>query len=158
MPISKQAAQAQMDRMGQLSFPPKTRAEVGEILAALMLADSESIAEFFVSDWIDTQREWPKPYDVRAKIRDVNSESKRTTIKCGICGGSGISMVWFLVTYHHQSFKRKRAERIPDVHSEYEAQGFKVAIAEHGRGEDYQDVVSAAEPCICRRAIRSTAA
>src|SRR5690349_20025792 len=129
MAIDKKTAQTQMDRLGQLSYPPKTRAEAGEILAALMLADSKSIAEFCVSEWVDTQREWPKPADIRTKIREVNAESKKITIKCDICGGSGIRTVWFLVTYHSKSSQRKRVERLPDIHGPYQAREFQAKIA-----------------------------
>ena len=154
--ISKPAAQAQMDRMGQLSYPPKTKAEAGEILAALMLADSEGIAEFFVSEWIDSQREWPKPFDVRSKIRELNGERKQKQVKCEICGGGGFRTVWFLVTYHGKSFKIARSERL-DFTGEPQAQSFRETLARaDGLGSDMQDVVSAAEPCACR-SIRSVA-
>ena len=71
---------------------------------------------------------------------------------CRRCGGNGFTPCWFLVTYHWQSFRRKKSVRLA-VTTQIEADEFAGRIEAAPVGGDYQDLVRAVDVCGCHAPI-----
>ena len=104
MSITREFVKAQFARLGQLSFPPKDTKELKELEAALMTADTETMAKIVVDDWIRGSEKWPLPANLYAAIEVLRDRKRqdeaaqlpawRRPIECDECGDSG----WRVVT------------------------------------------------------------
>lgn len=150
--IDRSTAEEQFARMGKLAYPPTTKSEVEETIAAIKSARNPEIARNAVSTWLRERSNFPAPADLYALINAANAADveSRPRSRCQYCGGSGFRTIWLLVTYDGQGHKRKRVERL-EISTEEQANEFRSKLALPMRG-DRQDVLSAAENCPCRNA------
>jgi hypothetical protein len=149
--IGKNTAAAQVQRMTGLDFFPREKAALQDLIYAVQVASTDEIAERIVTLWIETEKDAPKPAQIRVMMYAANEKRKEHLAKCPACGGSGFVTVWYLVTYRGQSFVREKSELLPDVTTSEQANIFAEKIARNP-GDKEQTVLSAAKVCACRKA------
>lgn len=100
MTTAKEAA-AQIERFSGLDKYPRgaeRAAGLKELRIAAEAARTPELLRRVVDDWISSQRECPKPADLRRVIWERNeqeeTEARRRTAECPECGGDG----WIPVT------------------------------------------------------------
>ncbi len=152
--ISATEAAREIERFTGLDFWPRgeeNKPARKELRLAAEVAESCEILKAVVDGWVQSQTQCPKPAELRRLIYDKNSERKELLSRCRFCGGSGCITVWLLVTYKGNSLVVDKSQRI-DVHSQEEANAFMAKLAEASTTVN-QTVLTAAEPCSCRKAV-----
>src|ERR1700678_11476 len=97
--ISPTEAAAQLERLSGLDFYPRAKdqdAAVKELRLAAQSAETAGILRQVVDDWVSTQRECPKPADLRRLIWERNESTNSATPEkpekwdCMRCHDSGL--------------------------------------------------------------------
>lgn len=96
--IDRKIAQTQIDRLAGLDwFPKDNPAAIKDLRQALEASATDVIAMAVVSDWVESNREAPKPADLRRLIWAENekreSDQFRRTKSCPICDGTGQEII-----------------------------------------------------------------
>jgi hypothetical protein len=93
--IERHVAQQHVERFAGLDWYPREGAAFRELVTAMQTAPSEVIAEIVTSGWIESQREAPKPSDLRHLIyREVERfQQEFPPAPCAICQGTGYIIV-----------------------------------------------------------------
>jgi uncharacterized protein YqkB len=93
-----------------------------------------------------------------AGIRSMAYDRMRDTLAqrraCTMCDGSGVQTVWKLITYQGKSYSIKRAEALPNITSQEQANEFArgvQAFLNANPEADRQQVLSAAKACGCSK-------
>jgi hypothetical protein len=98
--ISAQEAAPQIERLSGLDRYPRGHdqtAAVRELRLAAQSAVTVEILRLVVDDWLATQRECPKPVDMKRLVGDRNKQYEASTARrvpdCPECGGVGFKIV-----------------------------------------------------------------
>lgn len=152
--IAKTFAAKQIRRLSVLPFPPDEGA-CDELIAALRIAKTETIAAAVIDDLIAAQLDrWPVPALIRHSCytrNDALGEEKPLPL-CGRCNEGWIISYWLLTKTALPDHSWHTAkERLPftDAESEYhykqETKGIELPP------NVTQEILSAAERCECRK-------
>lgn len=139
---------SQLSRIEHLPGYPESSIAIRDYIAALSIAATQEAATR-VMDAV-TAEDWarcPTASRLRTMAYEQVSEQRERERKCDFCGGSGFLTVWRLVAYHGKSFQIKRSECI-DADN---AISLADKLTADPIGTDRQQVLSAADNCICRR-------
>lgn len=97
--IDARVAEGLLDRLSGLNWFPRDNDQAQQDLAeALMTARNDIIATYVVNEWVRTQREAPKPADLREMIWNENHEREQEDardapaprVHCPTCRDTGI--------------------------------------------------------------------
>jgi hypothetical protein len=143
--ITEKLAKEQIARLGQLDgFPREQPAAIRELIAALMVCQTDALAIGLIDDIIrnvGAGQRCPFPADLRRTAYE-RQETKAPKYKpCERCGGGGWLTVWRIVTYKGKSFHILRSE--PLEMDQEERMAFGAQLGEN------QDILSGAAPCDC---------
>lgn len=146
---------SQINRLGGLNKPPRGNEAMADYAAALAKADTTDIIIDTIDDFVFQATDCPKIADLLAVIyrkneaRREESPTKKPT-GCKLCNYTGFVVTYWLLTTERFKTKRERVPQIVDLVSEIL---YKAELATHQRpeGSPRQEVLSAVEPCTCRK-------
>jgi hypothetical protein len=147
---------AQVRRLGQLKNPPKGEEVLQDYATALFKADTNDIILETIDDFVFQAHDCPKIADLLSVIyrkneaRREESSTHTPSTGCKLCSYTGWIISYWLVTTERFKTSRQRIPQITDLTSEraYKAQMKAVSRPD---GSPRQEVLSATEPCNCRK-------
>ena len=147
--IDLRFATDQVARMMGLDYFPSEPKVQKELIEALRWAKTDVIAVATINDWISQESRRPTPADIRRIVAAHNERWERLLEdsgrpKCSVCGGSGMTVHDFLITYRGKSLSIERSENIDHLNFEQISE-FRKKLPEH------QTILSGARDCYnCR--------
>lgn len=135
----------QVERLAGMSFFPREKAAIRELVIALKYANSMEQAELGVNEVLSSSTSdtrCPMPYDLRLIIKAIQDRHDRQP-KCSLCHGNSVISVPVLVTYKPGGYDVAKAVQLAGYSQQ--------AIVElRGKLTEGQDIISAAVPCDCK--------
>lgn len=143
--IDLRFATDQVARMMGLDYFPSEPKVQREIIDMLRWSKTEAIAVAVINEWITDNPRRPTPADIRRVVANHNERWEQLLSECGrskcsVCGGCGMTVHDFLVTYNGKTLAISQSENIDHLNFE-QISDLRKKLPEH------QAILSGARDC-----------